>query len=81
MERERDREREREREQKVEGKGGVGLEAVREKRGGKYEQNTVERISYKQYLPIKKPVANELRQEIGGGTPAGRERILGIRGQ
>jgi hypothetical protein len=22
-------------------------------------------------------LANELRQEIGGGTPAGRERILG----
>ena len=26
---------------------------------------------------MKKPTANELRQETGGGTQAGRERILG----
>ena len=37
---------------------------------------TEERLSYKQHLSIK-PVANELRQEIGGGSLAGRERILG----
>ena len=28
-------------------------------------------------LSIKKPMANKLRQEIGGGTLAGRERMLG----
>ena len=33
----------------------------------------------KHYLPIKTPMANKLRQEIGGGTLAGRERILGNR--
>ena len=33
-------------------------------------------ISYKHHLSVK-PMANELRQEIGGGTLAGRERILG----
>jgi hypothetical protein len=36
-----------------------------------------ERISYKHHLSIKKPMANELRKGIGGGTLAGRERILG----
>ena len=35
------------------------------------------RIFYKYRLSIKKLMANELRQEIGGGTLAGRERILG----
>jgi hypothetical protein len=30
------------------------------------------RISYKGYLSIKNPMSNELRQEIGGGTLAGR---------
>ena len=34
---------------------------------------------YKHHLSIKKVKANELRQEIGGGTLAGRERILGNR--
>jgi hypothetical protein len=34
----------------------------------------VERISYKHYLSIKKLLVNELRQEIGGGTLAGKER-------
>jgi hypothetical protein len=33
----------------------------------------VVRIAYKQHLSIKKPMANELRQEIGGGTLAERE--------
>ena len=33
-------------------------------------------ISYKHHLSVK-PMANELRQEIGGGTLAGRERMLG----
>lgn len=33
----------------------------------------VERISYKHHLSIKKPMANELRQEIEGRTLAGRE--------
>jgi hypothetical protein len=33
-------------------------------------------IAYKHHLSIKKPMANELRQEIGGGTLAGRQRIL-----
>jgi hypothetical protein len=32
---------------------------------------------YKHHLSIKKVKANELRQEIGGGTLVGRERILG----
>ena len=36
-----------------------------------------ERSSYKHHLSIKKPMANELRQEIGGGALAGREGILG----
>ena len=40
-------------------------------------RSPVERISYKHHLLIKKLMANELRQEIGGGTLAGRERILG----
>ena len=30
---------------------------------------SVERISYKHHLSIKKLMANELRQEIGGETP------------
>lgn len=34
-------------------------------------------ISYKQHLPIQKPMANELKQEIEGKTLAGRERSLG----
>ena len=34
---------------------------------------------YKHHLSIKKVKANELRQEIGGGTLVGRERILGNR--
>jgi hypothetical protein len=38
----------------------------------------VERISYKHHLSIKNTMANELRQEISGGTLAGRERILEI---
>jgi hypothetical protein len=38
--------------------------------------NTTERQS-KHHLSIKTPMANELRQEVGGGTLAGRERILG----
>ena len=38
---------------------------------------TVEKISYKHHLSIKKMMANELRQERGGGTMSGRERILG----
>jgi len=37
----------------------------------------VDRISYKHHPRIEKPVANELRLEIGGGTLAGRQRILG----
>jgi hypothetical protein len=37
----------------------------------------VERISYNDHLSINKLLANELRQEIEGGTLAGRERILG----
>ena len=32
------------------------------------------RISYKHYLSIKQPMANELRQEIGDETLAGRKR-------
>lgn len=35
------------------------------------------RTSYKYHLSIKKPMANELRQEMGGGALVGRERILG----
>ena len=37
----------------------------------------VVRIAYKQHLSIKKPMANELGQEIGGVTLAGKEKILG----
>lgn len=41
------------------------------------------RISYKRHLAIKKPMANGLRQERGGGGGSGetasRERILGNR--
>jgi hypothetical protein len=33
-------------------------------------------ISYKCHLSIKKPMINELRQEIGDETLAGRERIM-----
>lgn len=40
-------------------------------------QQHVGRISYKQHLSIKKPTANELKQETVGGTLAGGERILG----
>jgi hypothetical protein len=39
--------------------------------------SSVERISYKHHLSIKVSMSNELRQGIGGGTLAGRERILG----
>jgi hypothetical protein len=41
----------------------------------------IDRISYKHHLWIKKkkPGASKLRQEIGGGTLAERERILGNR--
>ena len=42
-------------------------------------QQHVGRISYKQHLSIKKPTANELKQETVGGTLAGGERILGNR--
>jgi hypothetical protein len=35
---------------------------------------SVKKMSYKHCLPIKKLMANELRQEIGGGTLAGGER-------
>jgi hypothetical protein len=35
------------------------------------------RIFYKYRLSIKKLMANELRQEIGGGALAGSEMILG----
>jgi hypothetical protein len=41
-------------------------------------RSSVETISYKHHLSMKKLMANELRQEIGGGTLAERERILGI---
>jgi hypothetical protein len=37
----------------------------------------LQRVSCKHHLPIKKPMANQLRQRIGGGTLAGRKRILG----
>jgi hypothetical protein len=40
-----------------------------------YRQLSVEGISYKYHLSIKRPMANELRQKIG--IMAGRERILG----
>lgn len=36
----------------------------------------VKRISYTHHLSIKTSMANELRQEIGGGRLVGRERIL-----
>jgi hypothetical protein len=36
-----------------------------------------EGVSYKHYLSIKKLMANELSQEIGCGTLAGRKKILG----
>jgi hypothetical protein len=42
-----------------------------------YVRSCIERLSYKHLLSIKKLGANELRQEIGGGTLAGRERTLG----
>jgi hypothetical protein len=38
---------------------------------------SVERISYKHHLSIKKLMANYLRQEIGSRAQAGRKRILG----
>lgn len=37
----------------------------------------MERISSKHQVSIKKLMANEVRQEIGGGILAGGERILG----
>lgn len=38
----------------------------------------MERISSNHHqVSIKKPMANEVRQEIGGGILAGGERILG----
>lgn len=37
----------------------------------------VGRTSYKHHLSIKKPMDNELRQEMGGGALVGWERILG----
>lgn len=36
----------------------------------------VHRIFYEPNLSIKKPLANELSQEIEGGTLAGRQKIL-----
>ena len=40
-------------------------------------EKILDKIPYKYHLQIKMYMANELRQEIGGGTLAGRERILG----
>ena len=37
----------------------------------------VVRVCNKHHLSIKKPMANELRQKIVGGTLAGTERTLG----
>jgi hypothetical protein len=45
--------------------------------GFRGKPETVERISCKLHLSTKKLMASELRQGIGGGTLAGRERILG----
>ena len=42
-----------------------------------YQGRHIQRIAYKHHLSIKEPTANEMRQEVGGGTLAGTERILG----
>jgi hypothetical protein len=40
-------------------------------------EKILDKIPYKYHLQIKMYMANELRQEIGTGTLAGREMILG----